>query len=218
MTLARKNILITAGPTRESMDPVRYLTNPSSGAMGLALADVLSRRGAHVTLVLGPTCLPVPPKNIRTIRVVTALEMHAAVKKNLARSDAFIATAAVGDWRFQHPPSRKLKKGTARKRNVTLLRNPDILAEAGREKKKRKSFPLLIGFSLETENMEKFALKKLKAKNLDLIIGNGPRSFSSRTIRPLWAERSGERRRLPLMSKKNLALKIARWMEERWKK
>lgn len=214
-------VLITAGPTRERMDPVRFLSNPSSGSMGIQLAQALQYRGAKVTLVLGPTHLAVPSK-IKTIRVESALQMHAAVKKHIAKADAFVATAAVGDWRFAKVASRKIKKGV-KNISVKLVKNPDILAEVGRMNPHPALSPkgrgrLLVGFALETDNLEKNGLKKLREKNLDLIIANDPASFSSSHIRPLWMERNGNPRRLGKMSKQKLAQKLAQWLLTQWNK
>ena len=206
--MRRKKVLITAGPTREWMDPVRYLTNPSSGAMGISLAQTLARRGVRVTLVLGPTCLkPVGP--VEVIRVETALEMMAAVKKNGSNLDAFIGTAAVGDWRFVKTGKSKLKKSSKLGMTVRLLKNPDILASA--------HAPIKIGFALETEQLRKNGLKKLREKNADLLIANSPDSFSSSFIRPLWMEKTGLIRPLPRQSKEKLSQTIARWLEQKWK-
>jgi phosphopantothenoylcysteine decarboxylase/phosphopantothenate--cysteine ligase len=193
------------------MDPVRFLSNPSSGAMGLEIAKALQKEGARVTVVLGPTHLTYPSK-IKILSVVTALQMQSAVKKNLRSSDAFIATAAVGDWRFARIANNKMKKNSAKSMSVTLVRNPDILAMAARRKL------LTVGFALETQNEKKNALEKLRSKKLDLIIANGTDSFSSSSIRPLWIERSGVSKKFPSMSKKTLSRKIAQWLEKSWTK
>lgn len=196
------------------MDPVRYLTNPSSGAMGIELAKALHEKGARVVLVLGPTDLSLPRK-IKTRRVVSAVQMQTVVKKNFQRCDAFIATAAVCDFRFEKVYHQKWKKGKTTFLRVRLKKNPDILAEAGKSKGS-SARPVLVGFSLETEKLERFASKKLNEKNLDLIIGNKPGSFGSRTIRPLWIEKGGLKRPLPPMTKRVLSKRIARWLEQRF--
>lgn len=206
-----RQILITAGPTREPLDPVRYLSNHSSGEMGLTLAHHLSELGARVTVVLGPVSFPVPP-GIEIVHVMTAREMSAAVKKLLVRSDAFIATAAVCDWRFNAVRRKKMKKGAAPSMSVRLVKNPDILADAGRWKKTMAAKTALVGFALETDSVEIHAKKKLLKKNLDLVIGNGPSSFGSAQIRPLWIEKSGRVRRFPEISKKALSSEIGRWL------
>jgi len=206
-------ILITAGPTREPLDPVRYLSNHSSGEMGLSLAAAFARAGARVTVVLGPVSLPAPP-GIGVVRVTTAREMSSAVRQRLPSCDAFIATAAVADWRPVAPRSSKIKKKGATFLTVRLAANPDILAEAGRWKGRRTT-PLLVGFALETRDLEKQASKKLARKNLDLIIGNGPDTFSRPTIKPLWLERGAAARSLPRRSKKALSSMIVRWVFRR---
>lgn len=207
--MRRFTVLLTAGPTRERLDPVRFLTNPSTGAMGLAIAGALRKRGARVILVLGPVSLPVPA-GIEVIRVESALQMERAVKRHLSRADAFVATAAVGDWRFAKVHRRKMKKGAAKAITLRLLKNPDILANAGAWRARRgRRTPLLVGFSLETHATRRFAERKLRRKKIDLIIGNSPASFGSPLIRPLWIERGARPLPLPAMSKKALARRLA---------
>jgi phosphopantothenoylcysteine decarboxylase/phosphopantothenate--cysteine ligase len=204
-------VLITAGPTRESMDPVRYLTNASTGAMGFALAEAFQRRRAHVTVICGPTAL-VPPKKIKVIPVVTARDMDRAVKKLLPHCDALIATAAVCDFRFEKTVHKKIKKGRQAQMSARFVRNPDVLMNAGKWKKTSgRDHPLLVGYALETGRIEQAMKTKMKEKNLDLIIGNTPDSFAGETITPLWLERGGKIRRYPRMSKKNLGEKIFMW-------
>ena len=212
--LKDKKILITAGPTREYYDPVRFLTNASSGEMGLVLGDVLARRGACVTVVCGPTSIK--PSHRFTFRpVVSALDMFQAVKHVLPSVDVFIATAAVSDWRFEKIRREKEKKGNVRTMKLRLLANPDILFEAGRFKKRKRSGPLaLIGFALETHNVRGAMKEKLAQKKLDLIIGNTPRSFASENIKPLWLESKEPLRVLPRMTKHKLSSLIADWLEE----
>ncbi len=194
------------------MDPVRYLTNPSSGEMGIQLAEALQKKGAHVILVLGPTSLK-PSSRVKCIPVSTALEMNSAVQKKRARADVFIATAAVGDFRFDKVTSKKIKKENKNKIKVTLIKNPDILKETGAWKKKgSRTSPLLIGFALETTDLKKATARKLKEKNLDLIIGNSPASFSSGLIKPYWLELGKAGRFLGPMTKKSLAQKISNWI------
>jgi len=164
--LSGKKVLITAGPTREFFDPVRFISNPSSGKMGYALAHVALQMGAKVTLISGPTELT-PPYGATVERVTTAFEMHEAVKRHFPACDFFIASAAVSDWKPKTQLEQKEKKG-ASSLLVELVTNPDILAEAGTQKKNQ----ILVGFAAETENLEENAVKKLKEKNLDLIVGN----------------------------------------------
>ena len=160
-----KNILVTAGPTRERIDPVRFISNYSTGTFGYEMANVAKRRGFSVTLVSGPTLLKAP-KGVKIVSVESADDMRRAVLQALKKADCVIMTAAVADWRPKYSAKRKIKKGLAR--NIELIENTDILAEVGRLKKGR----IAVGFALETENLEKHALKKLKDKNLDLIVAN----------------------------------------------
>ncbi len=206
-------ILITAGPTREPLDPVRYLSNHSSGEMGLALAAAFQRGGARVTVVLGPVARDVP-RGLEVIPVMTALEMSTAVRRRLRSADVFIATAAVADWRPAKSHLMKMKKGSARGMTIRLVANPDILADAGRARG-RRALPILVGFALETHDLSAQTAKKLSHKNLDLIIGNGPESFARPSIKPLWLERGGVARALPRLSKKALSSMIARWTFQR---
>ena len=203
------HILITAGPTREPLDPVRFLSNHSSGDMGLSLASAFVRSGARVTVVLGPVTIPVP-HGIDVVRVITARDMSDEVRRRLPRCDAFVATAAVCDWRPAAARPVKMKKGAANRQTLRLIANPDILLDAGRWKRSRAR-PLLVGFALETHDLEREARRKLIAKNLDLIIGNSPDTFSSPSIKPLWIERDGLPRALSRQSKKALSSLIARW-------
>lgn len=201
------------------MDPVRFLSNPSSGELGIRVASTLRRAGARVTLVLGPTSLP-SPKHISTVRVISAQDMHKAVMRHIKSAHAFVATAAVCDWRFARPSRRKKKKGSRQTERVTLVRTPDILASVGQLKRKMKDLKL-IGFALETNDLEKNAAAKLRAKNLDLIIANDPRSFGPSKVRSIWLEPAGRRtlvRRFPPMTKTVLASRIAGWMNQSFRR
>lgn len=211
--LKGKKILVTAGPTREYWDPVRFLSNPSSGRMGLLLAAALKSAGAKVTVVLGPTTETVP-KNIRVVPVVNAVEMSREVLSRLKGVDVFISTAAVSDYRFEKSTRTKIKKKGEGRLRVNLVRNPDILALAGKLKGK-KDRPVLVGFALETERLAVHAGKKLKDKNLDLIVGNDPASFANDMIKPLWIERGFPPLPLPFMGKDGLARKITHWLDKR---
>ena len=164
--LAGESILITAGPTQEPIDPVRYLSNRSSGKMGYALAEAALARGASVTLVTGPVNLA-PPPGATVVPVRTAAEMHRAVFANLAAATTVIKCAAVADFRPASPAPEKIKK-TAAPRTVTLEPTVDILAELGRHKGDR----LLIGFAAETNNLREYAQGKLESKNCDMIVAN----------------------------------------------
>jgi phosphopantothenoylcysteine decarboxylase / phosphopantothenate---cysteine ligase len=164
--LAGQCILITAGPTREALDPVRYLTNRSSGKMGYAVAAAAARAGAEVVLVSGPVSLS-PPSNVRVIAVETAAQMRAAVRAELPRATVFVAAAAVADYRPAHPATQKLKKH-ADEMVVELVRNPDILAEVAASTPR----PFVVGFAAETEEVEANARLKLEQKSLDMIAAN----------------------------------------------
>ena len=164
--LEGQTVLITAGPTREPLDPVRYLSNRSSGRMGFALAEEALARGARVILVAGPTAIE-PPARAEVIRVETAEEMRQAVLARLSGADIVIKAAAVADFRPARREPQKLKKSAAPP-SLDLEQTPDILAEVGRLKGDR----LLVGFAAETENLRGEALRKLKSKNCDLIVGN----------------------------------------------
>jgi phosphopantothenoylcysteine decarboxylase/phosphopantothenate--cysteine ligase len=170
--LAGQRVLITAGPTRETIDPVRFLSNASTGTMGIELAREALARGAEVDLVLGPT-LVVPPEGARLARVTSALEMHDAVMARASGAHVAVASAAVADWRPAHRFDHKVKKDEA-PASIELERTPDILAELGA----RKNGTFLVGFAAETGDGEANAREKLERKNLDAIALN---DVSSRT-------------------------------------
>ena len=157
--------LISAGPTVEDIDPVRFLSNRSSGKMGYALAEAAMKRGAEVHLVSGPVSLPCP-KGVNLYHVRSALEMKKQIDALYERADCTIMAAAVADYRVKEASDQKIKKGEG-DFELTLVRNPDILAGLGNRKK-----GILVGFAAETEQLKENALKKLEAKNLDLIVAN----------------------------------------------
>ena len=169
-------VLVTAGPTREYLDAVRYLSNASSGKMGFACAAAAAKAGHDVTLVTGPVALP-DPKGVRTIRVVSADHMYRAVMKAYPRIDAAIATAAVGDYRPAERLAGKLKK-KAGPLTLKLVRTRDILQAMGDRKGKR----LLVGFALEVQDAVENALLKYRKKNLDYIVLNTPKTFAAPTM------------------------------------
>jgi phosphopantothenoylcysteine decarboxylase/phosphopantothenate--cysteine ligase len=197
------SVLITAGPTREPMDPVRFLSNPSSGKMGYALARAAYRRGAKVVLVSGPTCLD-NPFGVRVIRIGTAEEMKNAVLQHLDSADIIIKAAAVSDYSPIAMSNQKIKKGNDNL-VVELGRTPDILTRLGQMKGSR----ILVGFAAETERVIENAEAKLKEKNLDLIVANDvgiPDSgFGADTNRVTLIFRDGRRESLSLMTKDALA-------------
>ncbi len=175
--LAGYRVVVAAGPTREPLDPVRYLSNRSSGRMGVALARAARERGAEVTLVLGPTALE-SPGNVREQRVETALEMRAAVLAAADAADACVMAAAVSDFRPRRAAAAKMKSGGFRDRGdgaalrLDLEPNPDILAELGRRRRPGGHPRVLVGFAAETEDPAPEAKRKLAAKGCDLIVGN----------------------------------------------
>jgi phosphopantothenoylcysteine decarboxylase/phosphopantothenate--cysteine ligase len=166
-------VLVTAGPTREYLDAVRFISNASSGKMGFACAKAAARAGHDVTLVTGPVELPDPP-GVRTVRVGSADEMYRAVMKAVPRIDAAIMTAAVGDYRPAERYAGKLKK-SAGTLTLRLVRTRDILKELGRKKGRR----ILVGFALEVQDAIHQALIKYKKKNLDYVVLNTPRTFAA---------------------------------------
>jgi phosphopantothenoylcysteine decarboxylase/phosphopantothenate--cysteine ligase len=170
LDLSGRRVVVTAGPTREPIDPVRYISNPSSGKMGYALAAVAARRGAEVVLVSGPTVLP-DPAGIRTVRVETAEEMARAVEAVSGPMDLFIAAAAVSDYRPAVSAPHKLKKQPGDE-TLQLIRTPDILAGLGARLGGRSDGPVLVGFAAETEEVIARAREKLKGKRCDLVVAN----------------------------------------------
>jgi phosphopantothenoylcysteine decarboxylase/phosphopantothenate--cysteine ligase len=164
--LAGEKVLVTAGPTQEPLDPVRFISNRSSGKMGYALALAARRRGAEVTLISGPTHLAAP-RGVRLVPVRTAAEMHDAVMDHLQTATVVIKAAAVADYRPAVCEEQKIKKKTAAM-TLSLARNPDILAEIGKQKGER----ILVGFAMESERLLENARKKLLAKGLDFIVAN----------------------------------------------
>ena len=168
--LKGKRVLITTGPTVEPIDPVRFISNPSSGKTGFALAEAAQERGAEVVLVSGPVSLA-DLAGVEVVRVKTALQMFEAVDERFDMADISIFAAAVSDYRPAHPASSKLKKGSADDAlsTIELIENPDILASMGARKRPGQ---VVIGFAAETEDVEDNARKKLVRKNADIIVGN----------------------------------------------
>lgn len=166
-SLAGKKVVITAGPTREAIDPVRYLSNHSSGKMGYALAEAAAEAGAITTLISGPTQLPTPPR-VERINVTSAQEMYAASLGAAEGCDIFIAAAAVADYRPEQVATQKMKKGAPDSITLTLVKNPDIVASVAALANK----PFTVGFAAESENVLEYGRAKLERKNLDLVIAN----------------------------------------------
>lgn len=163
---AGETIVITAGPTQEAIDPVRFISNRSSGKMGYAIAEAAAARGAAVILVSGPVKIS-PPSGVKVVNVETAIEMKDAVFANLEQATIVIKSAAVADYMVENPAPQKMKK-TAARMSIDLSPTPDILAEVGRVKGDR----LLVGFAAETQNMVSEAKRKMETKNCDLVVGN----------------------------------------------
>ncbi len=168
--LADRKVVVTAGPTREPIDPVRFISNPSSGRMGYAVAKIAARRGARVVLVSGPADLPDPPR-VKVERVGTAEEMAAAVEDEVDGLDLFVAAAAVSDYRARDVAPQKRKKGDDEE-TLVLARTPDILASVGKRFAGRAGAPVIVGFAAETEGLLENAKKKLASKRCDLVVAN----------------------------------------------
>jgi phosphopantothenoylcysteine decarboxylase/phosphopantothenate--cysteine ligase len=199
--LSGKRVLITAGPTFEAIDPVRGITNLSSGKMGFAIARAAQEAGAQVTLVAGPVHLPTP-RQVRRIDVQSALQMHDAVLRLAAGHEVFVATAAVADWRPTDCGTQKIKKdGSGRVPSIAMTENPDILAEVAR----LPARPYCVGFAAESHDLAKHAREKRARKGVPLIVGNiGPSTFGRDDNTLLLVDEHGERA-LPSASKLQLA-------------
>ena len=205
-TLAGRTVLVTAGPTREALDPVRYLGNRSSGRMGFALAQAAWRRGAHVTLVTGPSSLDLP-EGVDVVPVESAREMHEAVVGLLPAADVSIFAAAVADFRPAEAFDQKVKRGeTGARLSVELVANPDI---AGETRSLRKPGSVAVGFALETRDLLANATRKLEAKGFDLLVANDATAegagFDVDTNRVTLLGRGGPSEELPLQSKDEVA-------------
>ncbi len=203
---AGETVLVTAGPTCEDLDPVRYLTNRSSGKMGYALADAAQRRGARVVLVSGPTQLE-PPAGVEHIAVRTTEEMHRAVLDRAAECTVIVKAAAVADYRPVAPQEKKIKRGPERF-SVELEPTPDILADLARQKGDR----ILVGFAAETDRVAEHAREKLAAKRVDLIVANDVTQdgagFDQPTNIVTLFTRDGRELSLPRMSKFEVANRV----------
>ena len=205
-----ENVLITAGPTREAFDPVRFLSNPSTGKMGYALAATARQRGATVTLISGPTALA-PPPGVEFIQVTSGAEMQGKVMNRIKTATIVVKAAAVSDYRPSEVNPHKVKKGEAAL-SLELVANPDILKELGKLKDQSTKFPLLVGFAAESRDHLKEGARKLKEKNLDLIvvndIGGTETGFAAETNKVTILERDGSQEDLPLLSKEETAHRI----------
>ncbi len=206
--LSGERILITAGATREEIDPVRFISNRSSGRMGFALAEAARARGAEVTVVAGVTSAP-EPAGVRVVRALSVEEMRAAVVGEVARASVFIAAAAVSDYRPAERAASKIKKSGA-ELSIRLERTPDILAEVSRA---RTNGLLVVGFAAETERVLEHARQKLERKNLDAIVANditrdGAGFDADTNVVTLLARDRADATELPLMSKLEAAHRI----------
>ena len=203
LPLKGKQVIISAGPTYEPIDPVRFIGNHSSGKMGYALADAFQKAGAAVTLVSGPVTLQTP-KNVERVNVQTAEEMRQACLIHAQNMDIIVMAAAVADYRVANRVDEKIKK----EENLTLnlVKNPDILQELGQAKTNRQT---LIGFALETNNAESYAKEKISRKNLDFIVLNSladeGAGFGHNTNKVSLFDKMGQEKKYPLMSKQDVA-------------
>ncbi|MEA4917547.1 bifunctional phosphopantothenoylcysteine decarboxylase/phosphopantothenate--cysteine ligase CoaBC [Proteiniphilum sp.] len=207
--LLNKKIMITAGPTYERIDPVRFIGNFSSGKMGFALAEECSSRGAEVFLITGPTVLSVSHPNITRVNVESAVEMHDAAFNIFPQVDAAIFSAAVADYRPEKMSEEKIKRSEKEKFSLTLTSNPDIAASLGKIK---EPYQLTIGFALETNNEEFNAIKKMEEKNFDFIVLNSLNDqgagFGHDTNKVTILSRDGKKQSFSLKSKSEVAKDI----------
>ncbi len=209
-----QRVLVSAGPTREPIDAVRFITNASSGKMGYAVAAAAAERGAEVVLVSGPTALPSPP-NVQTISALTAEDMYQALDARFAWATVLIMTAAVGDFRPRHPVPTKMKKHEWNGMPLDLERTPDILESLSR----KRTHQVLVGFAAESEDLLANGRKKLHQKNLDVIVVNritGDHSaFGSETNEAILLPRDGEPRHLDRLPKRVLADRLLDMVQDR---
>ncbi len=209
--LSGVSILVSAGPTREPIDPVRYITNRSSGKMGYAIAEAAGVRGAQVTLISGPTNLS-PPTDAQLVPVTTVREMSDAVTERVASADIFVSAAAPADFTPAHVQNQKVKKSA--RWTLELDKAEDILAQVGAH----KGNTILVGFAAETQNLEQYAAEKLETKNLDLIVANDVSAqgdvFGSDTNQVTLISRGGEKVEWPRMSKREVANSILDYVKK----
>lgn len=211
-SLKGKNVLITAGPTQEALDPVRYISNHSSGKQGYAIAKAAKDLGANVTIVSGPVSLN-DIEGVHTIHIKSAQQMFDAVKENLDSADYIIMAAAVADYRPESISDQKIKKGDG-SLQINMVRNPDILAYAGAHKKENQ---FICGFAMETENLEANAYKKLVEKNCDMLIANNLFTYGAgfnTDTNVVTLLKGNEKIQLPMLSKEELGYKILETLKE----
>lgn len=206
------NVLVTAGPTLERVDPVRFFTNRSTGKMGYALAEQAAKLGASVTLVTGPTNLEYP-KGVQVVQIESAQQMLEAVMQRYHEADVVIKSAAVADYRPKYVFDQKMKKQPG-EAVLELERTTDILRTLG----ERKEHQLLVGFAAETEQVDEYAQKKLASKNLDMIVANNVTTegagFGTDTNIVTLYKRSGESKELPILSKHDVATEVLKEVKE----
>jgi phosphopantothenoylcysteine decarboxylase/phosphopantothenate--cysteine ligase len=211
--LAGKKAMITAGPTFEPLDPVRFIGNRSSGLMGIEIAREFSDLGAEVHLILGPTHLE-PPRGINVVRAETAVQMHEAAMNHASDADFLVCAAAVADYRPETQQSEKIKK-TGETLQLNLVKNPDILKDLGKIKKPGQ---VLVGFALETHDEEFHALKKLEEKGADIIVLNSLQhpdaGFAKPTNKITIFDKSGGRREFVAKPKNKVAADIVTFATE----
>lgn len=205
-SLAGKKVIVTAGPTQEKIDPVRYITNHSTGKMGYAIAEEAAKEGAEVVLISGPVNIPVP-NGVNVVKVKSAEDMYQAVMEQYNQADIVIKTAAVADYRPKISHEQKMKKQPG-EQVLELERTKDILFELGQ----RKDQQILVGFAAETENVEEYAMGKLKKKNTDMIVANNVKTagagFGTETNIVTIYKKDGTSLELPIMSKHEVAQKL----------
>ncbi|TVR78635.1 MAG: bifunctional phosphopantothenoylcysteine decarboxylase/phosphopantothenate--cysteine ligase CoaBC [Chitinophagaceae bacterium] len=215
--LKNKKVLITAGPTREPLDPVRFISNHSSGKMGYALAEAMANNGAEVFLVSGPVSIQTNYPNIKVISIETAQEMFDACHKLFSDTDIAIMSAAVSDYKPENKEESKIKKKSERL-SVTFEKNPDILASLGKQKKKHQ---MLVGFALETDNEIENARQKLKSKNCDFIILNSLKDegagFQHDTNKVTLIDKNNNVNKFELKSKVELSKDLTEYLIQEYK-
>jgi phosphopantothenoylcysteine decarboxylase/phosphopantothenate--cysteine ligase len=208
-SMAGQKVMVTAGPTREKIDPVRYISNYSTGKMGIAIADEAASRGADVTLILGPVELRPANSRVKVVNVESAQEMLNASESAFANSDIAVMCAAVADYRVANPADKKIKREHGDVPTIELVKNPDIAATLGA---KKQAGQLLVGFALETDNEISNAAEKMQRKNLDMIVLNSLRDkgagFGSDTNKITIFRANGEKHAFDLKSKRAVAADI----------
>ena len=208
-SLTGRKVMITSGPTREKIDPVRYISNYSTGKMGAALADVAAARGADVTLIAGPGAVRPSDSSVKVVNVESGLEMLAAADEAFPDADVAVMCAAVADYRVADPATSKIKREKGEPPVLNLVKNPDIAATLGASKRQGQ---LLVGFALETDNESVNALDKMERKNLDMIVMNSLRDagagFGTDTNKVTLFTRDGAMQEFPLKSKSDVAADI----------